>query len=146
MTEEATPSEPPPLTLESVQAKFDAWRQRPGTRRPFPDSFWLDVIALQHHYKLSKILTTLKISRAQLASKEQKLTGKTKLAKKTKTPGKEFIEADFSTIHVDTRPDFAELCWPNVLSIELTRPDGTVLKVNELSSQAVDELITRFIV
>ena len=81
-----------------------------------------------------------------MASKEQKLTGKTKLAKKTKASGKEFIETDCSAIHVDTRPDFADLCWPNVLSIELTRPDGTVLKVNDLTSQAVDELITRFIV
>ncbi|WP_431685542.1 hypothetical protein [Hahella sp. NBU794] len=93
MNEEATPSEPP-LTLESVKAKFNAWRQRPGTRRPFPKTFWRDVIALQEQYKLSKILTTLKISRAQLKSKERQLAGKAKPVKKAKAPANEFIVVD----------------------------------------------------
>ena len=144
MTEAAIPTEPP-LTLESVKAKFDAWRQRPGTRRPFPKAFWLDVIALQEHYKLSKILTTLKISRAQLESKERQLTGKVKPVKKTVSSAKEFVTVDCDGIKEERNPELTDLCWPNVLTVEFTRPDGTVLKVNDLSSEAVDALISRFI-
>ena len=144
MTEEATPSEPP-LTLESVKAKFDAWRQRPGTRRPFPKAFWRDVIALQKGYKLSKILTALKISRAQLESKERQLTGKVKPSKKTIAPSNEFIAVNFDNSPQAPLPGVTELNVAEGLSIELTRPDGTVLKVSQLSSQAVETLITRFI-
>ncbi|WP_163833351.1 hypothetical protein [Spartinivicinus ruber] len=50
MTEETTFTKPP-LTLESVKAKFEPWRQQPGTRRPFSKVFWLDIITLQKHYK-----------------------------------------------------------------------------------------------
>ena len=144
MPEEATTTEPP-LSLESVQSKFDAWRQRPGTRKPFPKAFWLDVIALQEHYKLSKILTTLKISRDQLESKEQQLMGKVKPIKKTVSPAKEFVTVDCDGIKEEINPEITDLCWPNVLTVEFTRPDGTVLKVNDLSSEAVDALISRFI-
>ncbi|WP_163834925.1 hypothetical protein [Spartinivicinus ruber] len=64
MTKEAIPSEAP-LTLEAVQAKFEAWRQQLGKRQPFPKIYWRDVIALQEHYKISKILSTLRITHAQ---------------------------------------------------------------------------------
>lgn len=144
MTEEVTPSETP-LTLESVKAKFDAWRQRPGTRRPFPKAFWLDVIALQKDYKLSKILTALKISRAQLESKERQLAGKAKPDKKAIAPANEFIAVNFDSAQQMPLPEVTELNVAEGLSIELTRPDGTVLKVGQLSAQAVETLITRFI-
>ena len=142
MTEAATPTEAP-LTLEAVQDKFEAWRQRPGKRQPFPKAYWRDVIALQEHYKISKILSTLRISHAQLRVHEQRLNGKAKSAERKDPPANDFIAVDFSG--ETAKLPATESCLSDILSIELTRPDGTVLKVNALSSQAADALITRFI-
>ena len=142
MTEAATPTEAL-LTLEAVQAKFEAWRQRSGKRQPFPKAYWRDVIALQEHYKISKILSTLRISHAQLRVQEQRLNGKAKPAERTDPPVNEFIAVDLSG--ETAKLAAMESCLPEILSIELTRPDGTVLKVNALSSQAVDALIAQFI-
>ncbi|MCX4026826.1 hypothetical protein H0A36_26160 [Endozoicomonas sp. SM1973] len=142
MTEAATPTESP-LTLEAVQAKFEAWRQRPGKRQPFPKAYWRDVIALQEYYKISKILSTLRISHAQLRVQEQRLNGKAKSTERAVPPANEFIKVDFSG--ETAKSSATESCLPETLSVELTRPDGTVLKVSAISSQAVDALITRFI-
>ncbi|RDH41786.1 hypothetical protein [Zooshikella ganghwensis] len=144
-----------PLTLEDVKAKFEAWRQRPKPRKPFPHALWHDVFRLQEQYKLTKILTTLRLSRAQLIHKRAVLLGEPDcLAEKAPpkpSPSRASVATDFISVdltsttgvvnHQDNKPSVS----PMVFGIELTRPDGTVLKIHQLPTSAVDALIHYFI-
>ncbi|MBU2708464.1 hypothetical protein KCM76_20895 [Zooshikella marina] len=143
-----------PLTLEDVKAKFEAWRQRPKPRKPFPDALWHDVFRLQAQYKLTKILTTLRLTRAQFMHKRALLLGEPDcLAEKAPpkpSPSRASMATDFISVdlaatgvvnHQDNKPSVS----PMVLGIELTRPDGTVLKIHQLPTSAVDALIHHFI-
>ncbi|RDH44715.1 hypothetical protein [Zooshikella ganghwensis] len=145
-----------PLTLEAVKAKFEAWRQRPKPRKPFPNALWHDVFQLQAQYKLTKILTTLRLTRAQFMHKRAVLLGEPDcLAEKAPpkpSPSHAPMATDFISIDltsttgvVNNHQDKAQPASPMVFGIELTRPDGTVLKIHQLPTSAVDALIHHFI-
>ncbi|WP_027709712.1 hypothetical protein [Zooshikella ganghwensis] len=143
-----------PLTLEAVKAKFEAWRQRPNPRKPFPNALWHDVFRLLAQYKLTKILTTLRLTRAQFMHKRAVLLGEPDcLADKAPpkpSPSRasvatDFISVELATTGVVNRQDNKPSASPMVFGIELTRPDGTVLKIHQLPTSAVDALIHHFI-
>ncbi|RDH43050.1 hypothetical protein [Zooshikella ganghwensis] len=143
-----------PLTLEAVKAKFEAWRQRPKPRKPFPNALWHDVFRLQAQYKLTKILTTLRLTRAQFMHKRAVLLGEPDcLAEKAPpkpSPSRasmatDFISVDLAATGVVNHQDNKSSATPMVFGIELTRPDGTVLKIHQLPTSAVDALIHHFI-
>ncbi|MBU2714504.1 hypothetical protein [Zooshikella harenae] len=143
-----------PLTLEAVKAKFEAWRQRPKPRKPFPNALWHDVFRLQAQYKLTRILTTLRLTRAQFMHKRAVLLGEPDcLADKTSPKSSsssasraaEFISVDLAATGVVNHQDKVQPASPMVFGVELTRPDGTVLKIHQLPTTAVDALIHQFI-
>ncbi|WP_027708939.1 hypothetical protein [Zooshikella ganghwensis] len=151
---EADSSPDVPLTLEAVKAKFEAWRQRPKPRKPFPNALWHDVFRLQEQYKLTKILTTLRLTRAQFMHKRAVLLGGPDCLAE-KAPPKpspscasvttDFISVDLAATGVVNHQDNKPSVSPMVFGIELTRPDGTVLKIHQLPTSAVDALIHHFI-
>ncbi|MGI0116346.1 hypothetical protein [Zooshikella sp. RANM57] len=95
-----------PLTLEAVKAKFEAWRQRPKPRKPFPNELWHDFFRLQEQ----KILTTLRPTCAQFMRKRAVLLGKAEHLTEKTPPNKsssssssqvtEFISVDLATTDV----------------------------------------------
>ncbi|RDH46295.1 hypothetical protein [Zooshikella ganghwensis] len=143
-----------PLTLEAVKAKFEAWRQRPKPRKPFPNALWHDVFQLQAQYKLTKILTTLRLTRAQFMHKRAVLLGEPDCLAEKAPPkpslsrasmATDFISVDLASTGVVNHQDNKSSASPMVFGIELTRPDGTVLKIHQLPTSAVDALIHHFI-
>ncbi|MGI0120398.1 hypothetical protein [Zooshikella sp. RANM57] len=127
-----------PLTLEDVKAKFEAWRQSPKPRKPFPNALW----HVQEQYKLTRILTTLRLTHAQFMNKRVVLLGEPDcLAEKMPpkpSPSRASVTTDFisvdltSTTGVVNHQDNKSSATPMVFGIELTRPDGTVLKIHQV--------------
>ncbi len=123
----------PTTTLETVRIELDRWR---GTREKsgrIPNRIWLQAIGLLDNHSMSEICRVLRLSHTQLKNKCK--------------------QHDPFTIKSDT--PFYEVAMPSIkhqqtdirlgASIEITRPDGTLVIIKHLSDPVIMSLISSFV-
>jgi len=128
------------LTLAEVKAQFEHWRATRGKVCKIPEDLWDGVKQLTRQYGHGQIATELGLSSQQLRSKLQSVStdhqGGKELSELTKA---EFVAATFAPLaNYPVAP-------PQSPTLELSRPDGTVLKAIGLGQQETLALVERFL-
>lgn len=133
------------LTLESVKRDFMDWRRDPNRAYFIPETVWDKIIALLPHYPKNTVLTSMRITNAQLtrqlknrelaaASKTQPLNSPPPLTPTTHTPS--FVKA---IIPVNTNT-----ATPAVFSVVWTKTNGSTMQVQNLSHDDVIKMALEF--
>jgi hypothetical protein len=120
-------------TLETVRLEIEHWR---GTREKtgrIPNRIWSQAIRLLDKHSMSEICRALRLSHTQLKNKIKK--------------------HDPFTLNSDT--PFYEVAMPSIkhqqtdihlgVSIEIKRPDGTLLTIRHLSDSVLINMISSLI-
>jgi len=110
-------------SLESVQQRFEAWRNNRAKREPIPEALWEAAACLCRHYPITRVCRYLRLSFTDL----KKRLSSSDIAS---TP---FMELD---------PGF----FPGPWHMECERPDGTKLRFSGTGQPpAVEQLLLRFL-
>jgi hypothetical protein len=124
--------------LDSVKLQFDHWRNTRGKHQRIPDSLWDQVIPLLEHYKISKILQTLGLNYTQLKQKRESYNqngvSAPKISCNLKSPHQSFVSIPLPMGSGD-----------DVSSIELTRPDGLVMRFKKIDQVTLSLLLQSFV-
>jgi len=105
------------LTLESVQADFQQWRQnKPSQQSQIPENLRQDAVALLTDLSSGRITKALSISYAQLRA----WSGSNFQCSVKKTA------PEFVTLHPEPSQDISD---SNELSLEFTQPDGNLWRL-----------------
>ena len=130
--------------LGDVKEFFEQWRKKATKTDKIPDELWDQVIELSPHYHQSTILSALKITAIQLECyiKYRSSSPKSNLlphpGSDTKRESAHFVQAI-----METPPAADEHI--NYHDVELTRSNGTTLKIEAISNQDIFKLVNEFI-
>ncbi len=120
-------------TLEAVCIELDHWRSTRKKSGKIPDKIWAKTLKLLDRYSMNEVRQALRLSHTQL---KNKLKQKDPFTLNSETPFYEIavtsIKHQQTHIHLGT-------------SIELKRPDGTILSIQHLSDRLLLNLISTFI-
>jgi hypothetical protein len=123
-----------PLTLDEVKSHFDHWRTtRTKKRERIPMSLWEEVGMLIGYYSLSDITKTLSINTGQI---------KDNIKLETKIDFVEVKNKPLSIQHQQITTPFLD--YKQICSIELSRVNGTTLKIGLLPIEALQKIISQF--
>lgn len=134
--------------LESVKEKFAHWRASRSKGNRMPKPLWESVKDLIKQYDYNHIASELKLNPHRLRTKIEK----------------EFLkDSSFKDLPSPSAPDFIELCFPLLSppqskpdleqkkdplsfgTLELSRPDGTLLKASGLDYKDLFSLVQSFL-
>lgn len=136
----------PTLTLESVECDFLNWRRDPHKGTHIPEVLWDSVVALLSDHRKSHVLKRLGISHSQLVRKLRNRQAKSQPAqlaiekKLIKSPKP--ISQQSTFIKAIVAPS---LPITNGFDVMLTKPNGAILKIQQLSQADVLKLTEQFI-
>jgi hypothetical protein len=126
------------LTLAEVKAQFEHWRATRSKVCKIPEDLWDSVKQLTRQYGHGQIAAELGLSSKQLRSKLQSVNADHQRGKELSDPAKaEFVAATFAPP--------ASYSAPQSPTLELSRPDGTVLRAMGLGAQETLALVERFL-
>lgn len=123
-----------PLTLDEVKSQFDHWRAtRIKKRERIPKSLWDEVKMLIDRYSLSDITKILSINTGQI---KDNLKIATKINFVEVRAGSQFSlpERSATPFHDNNQ----------IFSVELSRVNGVVLKINLLPLESLQKIISQF--
>ena len=126
---------PKTITLESVKAQFDTWRATRAKGHRIPKHLWKAVKNISKQYDAKQIASELKINPQRLNAK---IMAKAKtLRQKHRCPSKssvknEFVELSLSPLSPPFTSFEQAFQFPQG-TLELRRPDGTILKASGLT-------------
>ena len=124
------------LTLESVQANFNHWRENRGQDKKIPDFLWQQVSKILPHYPQRQILSTLKLSHYQLR-KNLNLVPKHQPLTQTSTTQQPSIE-ETSTSFVKA---FLPASVDQAYHVEWQKVDGSKLIISQLDAAGLNVLM-----
>jgi hypothetical protein len=117
-------------SLETVKQAFAHWRATRGSNRRIPDYLWEQVLPLRDSYKMYHLTTALGISSGQF----QDYLHRKKLTESENTEPLTFAEVLLPTsLHADAT------------TVELTRPDGTLLRFKNINPSLLTTLLHTFL-
>lgn len=131
----AEQSQPTTLSLAEVTANFAHWRSTRAKKGKIPDILWQQALSLLGHHSTSVLSRALGINGEQIKSKM--------LAVKT----------NFSATPNNKPADFVAINIPNITDtvntystgkVEIKRPDGAIICVDNLTYQALTAVLTQF--
>lgn len=139
-TTTSTSSNHAKVTLAEVKAQFAHWRATRSKVGKIPEDLWHGVRQLTKQYGHSQLATELGLNFQQLRSKLQDecATQQSNKESADEPHRTEFVSAAFS-------PLSAFPVTPQSPTLELSRPDGTVLKAIGLGHQETLALVERFL-
>src|SRR3989337_4392261 len=124
------------LTLESVQANFNHWRENRGQDKKIPDFLWQQISKILPHYPQYKILDTLKLNHYQLR-KNLNLIQKYQRLTQTSTVQHPCIK--------ETAPPFVKAFLPisvdQTYHVEWQKVDGSKLIISHLDVAGLNMLM-----
>lgn len=129
-----TTATPANLTLDDVKNHFDHWRATRAKRGKIPDSLWGEVKTLIGRYPTNKIAQTLGVNAYQIS------TGVNNKTDFTFVTARRADLSPASTNHVSPcSADIKDTC-----SLEIHRPGGSLLKINQFPIQSLTTIINQF--
>ena len=129
------------LTLASVAAKIDAWREQKNTGDKIPDNIWHNIINISNNYPRGVLCSKLRITVSQLKNNSKRLNRYNEVY----ADPVELCQVPSITASTDiTNNSSPGLISPlKTLVVEFTRPDGNVMKVHT-TNESIAELIQTF--
>lgn len=122
------------LTLDEVKSHFDHWRAtRTKKRERIPKSLWDEVKMLLGRYSLSGITKALSINTGQIKDNIKIETKINFVGVQTESP------SGSPERHITPSLGSKQTC-----SIELSRINGTVLKISLLPIESLQKIISQF--
>jgi hypothetical protein len=125
-----------PLSLEEVKSHFEHYRAtRIKSREKIPQHLWDKVKTLIDRYQLQEITKVLRLNTYQI---RDNLGIKPKIT--------------FAEAKVEPAPIFSNRSFLSpsdkgqTYSVELQRPNGTLLRISSLSSDSINKIISQFMV
>ena len=110
-------------SLESVQQRFEAWRNSRTKRGPIPEPLWEAAVSLCRHHPITHVCRRLRLSFPDL---KKRLSG-------SNCPSLQFMELDPG-------------CFAGPWHMECERPDGSKLRFSGTGqAPAVEHLMLRFL-
>lgn len=133
-----------PQTLESVKEKFAHWRASRSKGNRMPKPLWESVKDLIKQYDYNHIASELKLNPHRLKAKIEK-----EFLKDSSSPSvPDFIELSFPLLSPpsQSQPDLEQKKGPPSFgTLELSRPDGTLLKASGLDYKDLFSLVQTFL-
>ncbi len=136
MTSNPFSSPNPPVTLESVKANLNHWRQTRKKGNKIPKHLWDDLLILTRQLGYRQVAAELRINPHRL---RQKMESQTPQAPSLSTP--DFVEFPLSSFPILPFSEQAQTQG----TLEFTRPDGTTLKALGLSHGHLRSLVKDFL-
>lgn len=132
------------LTIEQVKQQFNDWRSHRGKLGSFPDELWINAVNLLEHYDSLSIIHELGITRKQLNDRTMRHS---KI-----TDCNNFVELDVANNINEqcvvatkyTNDTIPQISLEPSSSIELRKPNGTMLVIHDLSRSDVQALVATF--
>jgi hypothetical protein len=138
-TSTVTPSNSTATTLAELKAQFAHWRATRSKVGKIPEPLWDGVRQLTKQYGHSQIASELGLNFQQMRSKLQNDVTDEQSTKDPFVPAPSgFIEAALPSM-----ASYGPV--PQTTTLELSRPDGIVLKAMGLGSQETLALLERFL-
>jgi len=125
---------PENLTLDDVKNHFDHWRTTRAKRGKIPDSLWSEVKTLIGRYPTNKIAQTLGVNAYQISTDVNNKTDFT------------FVTARRAVLPSPSTNN-ASPCSTNIKDtclLEIHRPGGSLLKINQFPIQSLTTIINQF--
>ena len=130
------------LSLDDVKQQFNDWRSQRGKIGSFPEELWRAAVALLQHYNASDIIRELRITKQQLDDRKNRYQD-------IQLSDNAFVDLEVTNNIQENRVVKAKLTQQSIpepfsSGIELRKPDGTTLIINELPRQELHALVTTF--
>lgn len=123
------------ISLEEVKSYFEHWRAtKIKKREKIPQHLWDKVKLLIDRYSLVQIAQSLRLNTAQIKY-NLKIQPQVNFAE---------VKLEPSTIF-NNPPPLSTLVKGQNYSIELQHPNGTILRINSLTTEAINKIISQFI-
>ncbi len=125
-------------TLDDVKRDFEKWRaSRPNKVGRIPNHLWDKVLDILDYYPVGEVTKVLRLSGGQVSAKRKQRDACNLAPKLQANPS--FVEFNLSspipcgnpTTKIHSR-------------IEIRRPDGTVLVIEQLPEQTILQVLTQF--
>lgn len=132
-----------PSALENVREQLEHWRSTRAKGKPIPKPLWKAIRGLTEHYPYRQIASRLKINIYRLQAK---------IEEQPQTPSHpsrpHFIEVPLSHLSpLSPLPILEQKGWGEhpLGSIELSRPDGALLKASGLNPKDLCSFVQSFL-
>ena len=133
------------LEITDVKQHLEEWRATRRKQGPIPENLWMEILSLIGRYNSSALSRELGLSSQQLKNKMNEVANK---------EFEQVQKAHFASVTVEDGPTVA--ADDNVVpfnrkhrplnhDVEITRPDGSILKVTDVPQDEVKAIITAFI-
>ena len=125
-------------TLDDVKRDFEKWRaSRPKKVGRIPNHLWDKVLSILDYYPVSEITKALRLSGGQVSAKRKQRDACNLAPKLPDAPN--FIEVNMSS-----RIPCSNLATKMHSKIEIRRPDGAVLVMEQLPEQTILQVLNQF--
>lgn len=114
------------LSLEEVIRHFETWRSnRPTARSRIPEELWKEAALLCESYPITHVSRSLRLNSHSLNQKRSRFQSSIR-----------FVE-----VELNASSSFSS----NPIQMELERPDGMKLRLNEVSEPGFHHVVDRFL-
>ena len=120
-------------SLKEVTTQLDQWRSTRTKQGKIPDVLWKQILTLLHHHPIGRLTRALKISSGQIKNKTQQASISTKVNSKQD----KFLSITIPEAVSKTEPQ-------NSGKVEIRRPDGAVLVIEQLELTLFTHVLTQF--
>tara|TARA_R110002110_G_C13449779_1_gene716955 strand:+ start:83 stop:499 length:417 start_codon:yes stop_codon:yes gene_type:complete len=125
------------LSLNQVNQQFDQFRSERKKQTKFPDTLWQQAITLLEHHSMTEVSRALRVSAQQIKAQMHKNRSKNGVQM-------DFVEVKQSAEKCESfniKPQEDDALKTKV---EIKRPDGAYLIINQLPEAALSQLLTHF--
>lgn len=125
------------LTLSSVQRDFEDWRKTRTKIGKIPEYLWTKALQILDHYPITEVTKALHLSGGQVASWRKQKNNVHSITPKPLYSAN-FVELKTPLVGVSSSDT-------NVFGkLEIKRPDGMVLVIEQLSAAAMLQVFSQF--
>lgn len=123
------------LGLNEVKNNFSHWRANRNTSKSkIPEYLWDQVLGLISDYSTAEIITTLGLSGSQFNNKK----------KAHQQQLKKQDEMNFFEVPITTKTKEQKTVLNVTNKIELKRPDGATISIEQLPTEALTHILNQF--
>ncbi len=125
------------LSLNQVNQQFNQFRSERKKQTKFPDNLWQQAITLLEHHSMTEVSRALRVSALQIKAQMNKIRSNNDVQT-------DFVEIKRPVEKSEPHNVGAQADEPLKTKVEIKRPDGAYLIINQLPEAALSKLLTHF--
>jgi len=120
-------------SLKEVSNQLEQWRATRSKQGKIPEVLWQQILALLNHYSIGRLTNVLRISSGQIKNKMQQAS----ISAKVNSKQDKFLSITIPGSISKKEPQSSS-------KVEIRRPDGAVLVIEQLESTTFTHVLTQF--